>query len=540
MNSRPDTSKDDRETSRFGRYEIIRKIASGGMGEVYLAKSIGAAGFAKHVVIKKILPHLVEHPQTVRSLVREAKLLVMLNHPVVVQVLDLGVEGNDYFMAMEYVHGYNLSTVLHYCSKKKQIIPAVACVHVALEVLSALAYAHELVGPDGVRQNIIHRDVSPQNVMITYDGRIKLTDFGIAKVLSEADDEHTQSLKGKWRYMAPEVVLGKRIDQRYDLFAVGILLFESLCRRNLFSGKRDVDILNKVRETKIPSLTKYYPDLPDSIAEVTYKALKRNPEQRFQTARQFAESLREAILPTSESQAAAELKAFVGDLFEESDFPVNKPKLVDPHSIDPNSTRSIILKSRLTGEDLPGAHLPRLQIRPSVALLSIILVFISSVVAYLAYRILYSRPASSSDKPPVIIVSERAPKTAPPPDASVEPASDAVIATPSKRRTRMPRPKPFTPKIGARTFRKHQPALSRCFAKHGTKDDLPELSLKVTSTISTSGRVEKVTLEPGNLESTVLGRCVIRAVKKIRYPRHNKPSVRFVQPIKLKHRSAGR
>jgi len=177
------------------------------MGEVFLAKVSGVAGFQKFVVIKKILPHLVEQPHFVDGLVREAKLLVMLDHPNIVQVLDLGVEDNDYFMAMEFVHGYNMATTAHYCAQKRLLIPAAACASIGLGVLAGLEYAHELTSPDGHRQNVIHRDVSPQNVMISKRGASSSPTSAYAKVLNEAEGEFTQSLKGKFRYMAPEAVV---------------------------------------------------------------------------------------------------------------------------------------------------------------------------------------------------------------------------------------------------------------------------------------------------------------------------------------------
>jgi serine/threonine protein kinase len=510
------------------------------MGEVYLAKSVGAAGFQKHVVIKKILPHLVEHPQTVKSLVREAKLLVMLNHPNIVQVLDLGVEGTDYFMAMEYVHGYNLSTVLHYCSKKKLLIPAEACALIALELLSALSYAHELKTPDGQRQNVIHRDVSPQNVMITYDGRVKLTDFGIAKVLSEAEDELTQSLKGKWRYMAPEAVEGRRIDQRYDLFAVGIILFESLCRRNLFGGKRDVDILNKVREAKIPAITNYYPDLPQQMVAVTERSLKKDPEQRYQTAKEFAADLREAILPYTETEAASELSEFVADLYKRSDYPINKPKIVDPNAEDVNATRSIVLKSRLSELDRTPPSSRRAGRSGGVFFLTVVLILICGVVAFLAYKILYGdKFLQPQPKDPVIIVNQRKPDAQVPVEPDATTTANPVRPDAKTKRPpgkRLPRAKPFTPAIGARAFRKYQPALMRCFTKHSKPED-PEVSLKVTSTIRGSGRVERVDLEPAAMSSSPLGRCVVKVAKRARYPRHDKPSIKFLQPIRLRNRN---
>ena len=517
------------EGDRYGRYEVVRKIASGGMGEVYLAKSIGAAGFQKHVVIKKILPHLTEHPQTVKSLVREAKLLVLLNHPNIVQVFDLGVEGTDYFMAMEYVHGYNLSTILHYCSKKKANIPAAACALIGVEVLRALGYAHDLRGNDGTRQNIIHRDVSPQNVMISQSGQVKLTDFGIAKVLSEAEDEHTQSLKGKWRYMAPEALDGGRIDQRYDLFAVGILLFESLCRRNLFSGKRDVDILNQVREARVPDIHRYHPEAPPRLVEVTEKALSKDPEQRYQTARELAEALVEAIHPISESQAADQLRAFVAELYATEDFPLNKPKILDPNAADQDATRSLVLRSRLT--DVPPTQ-ERRRRSIAIALLALGLVGLSGVVAYIAYAVLYR----DDGKRLVEVVVQPTPDAADPlpPDLTmVGTTPDAKLKVkPNGKGHKVHRPPPagpFEQKEGSVRFSRVLPVIKRCIDKHRPTVD----KIVVASQIEGSGRVTKVQIVPAELDGSPIGLCIRKAAGRVRYPPHNQGMVTFRQPLRL-------
>jgi len=520
------------EADRFGRYEVIRKLASGGMGEVYLAKSIGAAGFQKHVVIKKILPHLTEHPQTVKSLVREAKLLVLLNHPNIVQVFDLGVEGSDYFMAMEYVHGYNLSTILHYCSKQKLTIPSAACAHIGIEVLRALAYAHELRGTDGTRQNIIHRDVSPQNVMLSNSGQVKLTDFGIAKVLSEAEDEHTQSLKGKWRYMAPEALDGGRIDQRYDLFAVGILLFETLCRRNLFSGKRDVDILNQVREARVPDIRKYHPEVSDEMVLVVEKSLARNPEQRYQTSRELEQALLGA-LQVSESQATDQLRTFLTDLYSRDEFPINKPKILDPNAADQDITRSLMLKSRLSEVPLSSEKGRRGGI--AVVLLAFGLVALSSVVAYIAYTVLFRTDTGAGSDNRVIIID----KTRPDAHMAVSPTiADLGVATRDSRvRTRghirRPPVGPFDVKVGARVFSGHLRALEHCLKQHAVPGQ-SVIKFVVASTLRASGRVSKVVLTPGALTATPLGQCVATVASRIKYPAHTSDGITFVQPISLK------
>jgi serine/threonine-protein kinase len=530
----PEIDTKPNETERYGRYEVVRRLASGGMGEVYLAKSIGAAGFQKHVVIKKILPHLTEHPQTVKSLVREAKLLVLLNHPNIVQVFDLGVEGTDYFMAMEYVHGYNLSTILHYCSKKKISIPPDVCAFIGNQVLGALSYAHELRGPDGARQNIIHRDVSPQNVMISYSGQVKLTDFGIAKVLSEAEDEHTQSLKGKWRYMAPEALDGGRIDQRYDLFAVGILLFESLCRRNLFSGKRDVDILNQVREARVPDIARYSPEAPPALIEVTQKALAKNPTHRFPTARELSQALVESIKPTSESQSAEHLRDFVSQIYDSADFPLNKPKIVDPNAADPDATRSLVLKSRLSEAPLDIGR-PSRRGGTAIALLSLGLVAISGVVAYIAYTVLIKAPSNGGGEPARIIVVKQ--DAAPAPEPAPRAPDLAVATAPSKpdagRRVVPRRPAiKFTESVGREAFNKKFRRLLRCFEKH--KDTVNDLkAFKIKSKILRSGRVSGVQIDPASIAATPFGTCVVRVARAVRYPRHDQDYVNFTLPVKL-------
>jgi serine/threonine protein kinase len=510
---------------RIGRYEMVHKLASGGMGEVYLARSVGAAGFQKHVVIKKLLPHLVEQPQFVEGLIREAKLLVALDHPNIVQVLDLGVEGSDYFMAMEYVHGYNLATIIHYCAQNQMVIPLPACAVTALHVLAGLEYAHGLTAPTGEKQNIIHRDVSPQNVLISTEGRVKLTDFGIAKVVNEAEGEFTQSLKGKFRYMAPEVVDGGRIDQRYDLFAVGIILFEALCRRHLFAGSNDLNILAQVRKALVPPVARYHPGVNPELVRVVEHALAKEPDDRFQTANEFALALRAAMAPTTEPEALNQLRGFVSDIYGRSDFPINKPKLPDLSApITKSVTRSIQLRSRL--EELEGR--PR---RGLTVTLAAAIIFVLGAAAFVAYGFL-NRPKDDGPGPGTtfVVVGQKADSR------TARPADGPAVAVQSpdvgRKKVALPPAKPFDPVIGADTFRKQGGKLTTCFHTH-SKPDEAEVSLKVVSVISAAGTVKEARVEPTALAGTPLGRCIVKVASRIRYPRHDKATITFLQPVTL-------
>ncbi len=560
----------DEQGALVGRYEIITKLAVGGMGEVFLARSVGAAGFQKHVVIKKILPHLVEQESIVEALVHEAKLMVRLDHPNIVQVLDLGLEGGNYFMAMEFVHGYNLSSIIGYCAKNKRIIPATVCAHIVAEMLSGLEYIHELTESNGSKMNIVHRDVSPQNVLVSREGRIKLADFGIAKVLHEAEGALTQSLKGKLKYMAPEALEEGRIDQRYDLFASGIVLFEALCRAHLYRGKNDAELMKRVREARVPPVARYHKDLPGGLAVATMKSLSKDPDARFQSARAFGDALRAAIQPVTQQEAAAELRALVTELYNEPNFPVSKQKLPDLDSTKAVDVRPLLIQSQIespsgsapaitgvgSSEDREPAQLapaaPGRHINPLIILLTIGFLGISVAVGYLLYANQYRTPPTPPPKGQVIIVEQhnRAPaptkaeprpkpasKPAPAATPDAAPAPDARVKARRVVRPKRPRPAsrpagPFDPSKGAGMFRKHHRSLTRCFNKH-TKESDPEIRLKVITTIRGTGAVAAVRLEPVAQNTTPMGKCVIAVARKIRYPRHDKPSVTFLQPLRV-------
>jgi serine/threonine protein kinase len=532
---------------RYGRYEIVERIAAGGMGEVYLARSLGAAGFQRFVVIKKILPHLVEQMQFVDGLIREAKLLVMLDHPNIVQVLDLGVEGKDYFMAMEFVHGYNMAAIAHYCAQKRVLIPANACAFIVLQTLAGLDYAHTLKGPEGERRNIIHRDVSPQNVMISRDGRVKLTDFGIAKVLNEAEGEFTQSLKGKFRYMAPEAVDGGRVDQRYDIFASGILLFEGLCRRHLFGGRNDVDILNQVREARVPPLERYHPNIPHKIVDVTRRALIKDPDQRYQTAAEFANDLREAIKPATEAAAGEELKRFIADLYERPDFPINKPKLPDLQAVDVDNTRSIVLRSHISEHG--GGGLTEHQARairtgsrsPALMLIAVAIAVLAGLVGFLVWKVLFppkTAPGKKTTAPVIHIGYEKVDARASQPDQRppVDIAVPDAKLTPTKKNgrpiARPPRciPKPFDGKRATRVVGRRHRRLNACLNRY--EKDAAQLRGIYFNVLST-GRVYSVQVVPKALQKTALGRCVRRAVSGVRFRCHDKPAISFQLPLRV-------
>ena len=276
----------------FGKYQLVERLGRGGMAEVWKARIQGPAGFSRTLVVKRILPHLVEDPHFVQMFVSEARLSARLNHGNIVQVFELGDVDGEYFLAMEYVRGRDLVNVVR-AQLLRGLPPPGMGAFVLREVCRALAYAHQLTDERGQPLRLIHRDVSPSNVMMGFDGAVKLLDFGIAKALSEANENKTVTgtLKGKFGYMSPEQVEGKDIDHRADLFAAGIVLHEVLTGKRLFKGQSDLATIAMVREARVEPPSLLNPDVPQILDEICLKALARDPDQRWHGCDEMAMAL---------------------------------------------------------------------------------------------------------------------------------------------------------------------------------------------------------------------------------------------------------
>src|SRR6478609_2944601 len=234
--------------SRLGKYEIIERLATGGMAEIFLARASGMLGFQKLVVIKRILPHLASRNDFIQMFLDEARIATTLNHPNVVQTYEVGVQGKSYFLVMEYLAGEDIRSVARALARKAQKVPVEHALQMIIGVASALHYAHEKRDFDGKPLDIVHRDVTPQNVIISYDGGVKLLDFGIAKASNRINETRTGSFKGKVPYLSPEQTRGEQLDRRTDIYSLGILLWEITLGRRLFRGDTDFQILRQIAD----------------------------------------------------------------------------------------------------------------------------------------------------------------------------------------------------------------------------------------------------------------------------------------------------
>ncbi|MSP62507.1 MAG: serine/threonine protein kinase [Myxococcales bacterium] len=277
----------------LGRYRLIERIAVGGMAEIYRATLASSHGIEKTVVIKRILPHLAREPEFVSMFIDEARLMVQLAHPKIVQVLEFGETDGNLFMAMELVEGVDALALLRACARQNTRLPVPLAMFIASEILDALEYAHTAVGTDGTALQVVHRDISPSNIFIQKRGYVKLADFGIARVADGARSSKTQgtTLKGKYGYMAPEQVVGAPLDGRVDVFAVGIVLTEMLIGRRLFSAPNDLDVLLMVREANIERLDRYGSDLAPEVRAILDLALQRSPAARYASAGAFRRAI---------------------------------------------------------------------------------------------------------------------------------------------------------------------------------------------------------------------------------------------------------
>lgn len=297
------------------QYQLIRKIASGGMAEVWKAKLIGEKGFEKIVAIKKILPHLSDNDEFITMFIDEAKVAANLTHPNIAQIYELGKMGNSFFIAMEHVDGYNLRQILNFCKGLDiTFVPEIA-VFIGMKLCNALNYAHLKKGYDNQPLKIVHRDVSPQNILISREGEVKLVDFGIAKASIKASQTVAGSLKGKLLYMSPEQAEGKMIDGRSDIFSLASVLYEAITGRKLFAGDSELSVLKNVRQAKFAKPRHVNPNVPVLLESILLKTLSKLPEQRFESAKELEKAFKSYIkqekLHLTESDVADYLRLIV-------------------------------------------------------------------------------------------------------------------------------------------------------------------------------------------------------------------------------------
>jgi serine/threonine protein kinase len=285
----------------FGKYTLFERIGRGGMADVFKARIQGPAGFERTFVVKRILPHLSDDPAFTKMFIDEAKIAAKLTHPNIVQVFELGNVDGEYFMSMEYVRGHDLAETMRTLWARVGPPRPELVAYVGREMCRALAYAHDFTSEDGESLGMIHRDISPSNVMLSYDGAVKILDFGIAKALGgDAAEEATKSgtLKGKFAYMAPEQTASNDIDRRIDIFATGIVLHEILTGRRLFKGENDMQTIERVRRCEVVAPSLFNPLCPPQLDHIVLQALAKNPDERYQSASEMADALDDIVYAT--------------------------------------------------------------------------------------------------------------------------------------------------------------------------------------------------------------------------------------------------
>jgi serine/threonine-protein kinase len=300
----------------FGPYTLLSRLAVGGMAEIYVAKTRGLGGFEKLVAIKLVHPHLAADAHFVRMLVDEAKILVLLTHANVAQVFDLGCIDDTYYIAMEYVEGMDVHRLQQAASRAGELLPIAVSCFITAEVLNGLDYAHRRRDGAGKPLNLVHRDVSPQNVLISHAGEVKLVDFGIAKTNLRGEGTEVGIIKGKYYYMSPEQAWADPMDRRSDIFSTGIVLYEMLTGRMLYSAQSIPELITKVREAEIRPPELLRPEVPAHLSQIVMKALEREPDARYQSAVDMGEALRDFLYAYAPQFNSTRLSQYLSDLVE--------------------------------------------------------------------------------------------------------------------------------------------------------------------------------------------------------------------------------
>ncbi|MEM8964037.1 MAG: protein kinase [Acidobacteriota bacterium] len=326
----------------FGEYTLLERIAVGGMAEVWKARRRGVEGFQKDVAIKKILGHLTDNGDFVTMFIDEAKLAAQLHHNNIVQIYDLGKTGDDYYIAMEFVDGRDLRSILNTGRRAHQPLTAGMALMIAARLARALDYAHHKLDFEDQELGLVHRDVSPQNVLISYEGDIKLCDFGIVKAVTKASTTQMGALKGKLQYMSPEQAWGRDVDGRSDIFSLGTVLYEMLTGTKAFAADSELGVLEVVRECRFPTPRSLQPEITAAVEAIVLKAMAAEPSTRYQTAGDLADDLETVLAATTPLPKPIDLAAYVQQLFlgtvrvrRSGEMPAPPPEMwAEPDSVE--------------------------------------------------------------------------------------------------------------------------------------------------------------------------------------------------------------
>ena len=345
------------QPTRFGKYLLLEKLATGGMAQLYRAKIIGVEGFEKFIAIKQILPHLAHEEELITSFIDEAKLAALLNHQNIVQIYDFGSMENSYFITMEFLFGKDLRAVNAKAREKGTPVSLENALYLISKVCAGLDYAHKLKDFQGKSLNIIHRDISPQNVFLTYEGDVKIVDFGIAKAASQSTITQVGMIKGKVAYMSPEQAAGKVIDHRSDIFATGILLYELVAGRRMFQGDDTLQILSKVREAEFTPLGTLKGGLPEKLYDIVAKALAKEPEDRYQSLADMQADIEECIFRLNLRPSGRSMAEYLKILFAE-DIEAESRRMADAAGAGAASDRAQEAEAERRSVDMPPAQEP--------------------------------------------------------------------------------------------------------------------------------------------------------------------------------------
>ncbi|MBP6832127.1 MAG: serine/threonine protein kinase [Deltaproteobacteria bacterium] len=298
-------------------YRVTERLESGGMAEVFRGEATSVAGFKKQVAIKRVLPHLASNEKFIRMFLDEARLSARLSHANIVQVFDIGRVENTYFIVMEFIDGVNLKHLIENLRNKRQAFPMALACHIAIKVCEGLQYAHHLHDSDNQDLHIVHRDISPPNVLISRQGEVKIVDFGLAKAAHSVEKTEPGVVKGKFSYLAPETAMGQEADAQADIFAVGIMLWEMLAGRKLFQGETDYQTVKMVQQAVVPSLRSINPAVPEELENILAVALAKDKRVRYADAAAFSDELLNFIFGNKMRVGAQDLARVVNEAVAE-------------------------------------------------------------------------------------------------------------------------------------------------------------------------------------------------------------------------------